>query len=314
MKILVTGAAGFLGSHLRDDLLEQGHEVIGLDNFFRGKEQNLPKHENFSFYECDLRDSSPGWGVKLHIYNTQPDVIVHYGAINGTRYFYDIPYKVCNDNILMTQNVLDGCKMINSVKKVVYASSSEIYGPSPKIPTEETEEMILYPQADRDSYASSKGIGEFLVRLWAKENDKKYLIVRPFNTYGPRMATGGYGQVIPEFIERIQSDEDFYLFGDGKQTRSFCYVKDHTRIVTELIENTDNEILNVGHDEEVTIKQLAKIIHEVIGKEFSVQYKDAWPNDTKWRKPSLVKLESFISGNKYTSLEDGVKLMLKEYK
>ena len=310
MKILVTGAAGFLGSHLCDDLLDDGHEVIGLDNFFRGKKQNLPKHENFTFHECDLRDSSPGWGVKLHIYNTQPDVVVHYGAINGTRYFYDIPYKVCNDNILMTQNVLDGCKMIKSVKKVVYASSSEIYGPSPKIPTEETEEMILYPQADRDSYASSKGIGEFLVRLWAKENDKKYLIVRPFNTYGPRMATGGYGQVIPEFIERIQSDEDFYLFGDGKQTRSFCYVKDHTRIVTELIKNIDDQILNVGFDDEITIKELAETIHKVLGKKFEVTNKEAWPNDTKWRKPSLKKLNSFVKHKSYTPLVDGIKLML----
>lgn len=310
MKILVTGAAGFLGSHLCDDLLEDGHEVIGIDNFFRGKEENLPEHKNFKFVECDLLQSAPGWGVKLEIYNAQPDMVIHYGAINGTRYFYDIPHKVCNDNIIMTQNVLEGCKQVDSVRKIVYASSSEIYGPAPKVPTEETEEMILYPQADRDSYASSKGIGEFLVRLWAKENDRNYLIVRPFNTYGPRMATGGYGQVIPEFIERIKSDEDFYLFGDGKQTRSFCYVKDHTKIVTELLETAHNEILNIGYDEEITIKELAEVVHEVVGKEFSVKYKDAWPNDTKWRKPSLDKLFQFTSHRDYVSLRDGIKAMI----
>ena len=312
MKILVTGAAGFLGSHLCDDLLEQGHKVMGVDNFFRGKKENLPEHKNFEFVECDLLESTPARGIKLEIYTWQPDVVVHYGAINGTRYFYDIPHKVCNDNIIMTQNVLDACKWYPNVKKIVYASSSEIYGPAPKVPTEETEEMILFPQADRDSYASSKGIGEFLVRLWCKQNDRKYLIVRPFNTYGPRMATGGYGQVIPEFIERIQSDEDFYLFGDGKQTRSFCYVKDHTKIVTELLETADNEILNIGYDEEIAIKDLAEVVHEVVGKEFSVKYKDAWPNDTKWRKPSLKKLFEFTSHRDYVSLRDGIKAMINE--
>ena len=310
MRVLVTGAAGFLGSHLCDDLLDNGHEVVGVDNFWRGKKENLPSHENFTFYECDLRENAPGRGVKLHIYNVQPDVVVHYGAINGTRYFYDIPYKVCNDNILMTQNVLDGC--VNSVKKVVYASSSEIYGPEPTVPTKETEPMILHTSAMRDSYASSKGIGEFLVKLWAEENDKSYLIVRPFNTYGTRMATNGYGQVIPEFIERIQSDEDFYLFGSGKQTRSFCYVKDHTKIVTELVENVDDEIINVGYDEETTIDDLARLIHEIFGKEYKPNYKDAWKNDTKWRKPDLKKLKSYVNNNNFISLKNGVTKMVSD--
>jgi nucleoside-diphosphate-sugar epimerase len=308
----VTGAAGFLGSHLCDELLERGYKVIGVDNFFRGKKENLPKHENFTFEDCDLTESAPGWGVKLHIYRTQPDVVVHYGAINGTRYFYDIPYKVCNDNIKMTQNVLDGCKVVKSVKKVVYASSSEIYGPEPVVPTKETEPMVLHSSADRDSYASSKGIGEFLVKLWAKENDRNYLIVRPFNTYGTRMATGGYGQVIPEFIERIQSNEEFFLYGDGKQTRSFCYVKDHTKIVTELIENVDDEILNVGFDEEVTIGHLAKSIHDSLGLDYNPKYKDAWANDTKWRKPDLSKLKACINHKNFVPLKVGIQKLLGE--
>ena len=309
MKILVTGAAGFLGSHLCDDLLENGHEVFGVDNFFRGTIDNLPTHDNFRFEELDLVYEEP---IKKLMDKEQFDIVVHYAAINGTRYFYDIPFKVCNNNILMTQNVLNACTP--SIQKIVYASSSEVYGPSPVVPTNEREPMILHAAADRDSYASSKGIGEFLVRLWSSENELDYLIVRPFNTYGPRMATNGYGQVIPEFIERIQSNEDFYLFGDGKQTRSFCYVKDHTKIVTELIETCAiSAILNVGHDEEITIHDLALMIHQHMNKEFKVEYKPAWSNDTKWRKPSLSKLKSYISHTDFTSLEEGINKMLENY-
>lgn len=306
MKILVTGAAGFLGSHLCDTLLSNGHFVVGLDNFFRGKVENLPIHDNFEFHECDLRDLT---SLKQIVSEFQPEVVVHYAAINGTRYFYDIPYKVCNDNILLTQNILESCT--NSVKKVVYASSSEVYGPEPKVPTSESEPMILHSLADRDSYASSKGIGEFLVRLWAKENGRNFLIVRPFNTYGPRMATGGYGQVIPEFIERINSDSEFYLYGDGKQTRSFCYVSDHAEIVTKLIEGVDDKILNVGFDEEITIGELAEIIHQLMGKDYKVSYKEAWSNDTKWRRPDLSTLKTCISHENFVYLQDGIKKMLE---
>lgn len=104
MKILVTGAAGFLGSHLCDSLLDKGHEVVGVDNFFRGKLSNLPKHENFKFNEMDLVYQKP---IKKFMEEQQFEIVVHYAAINGTRYFYDIPFKVCNNNILMTQNVLN---------------------------------------------------------------------------------------------------------------------------------------------------------------------------------------------------------------
>lgn len=306
MKILVTGAAGFLGSHLCDSLLNEGYFVVGVDNFFRGKKSNLPNHNNFKFYEIDLRDFE---SLKEMMINEEPQIVIHYAAINGTKYFYDIPYKVCNDNIKLTQNILNACTP--SVEKIVYASSSEIYGPEPKVPTKESEYIVLDSLSDRDSYASSKAIGEYLVRLWSNENKRKYLIVRPFNTYGPRMSTNGYGQVIPEFIERIKSGESFYLYGDGKQTRSFCYVTDHTDIMCELIKNADNKILNIGFDEEITIFELSKVIHEIMGVNFNVSFKEAWKNDTKWRKPDLTELKKHIGNHNFTHLKDGVKRMFK---
>ncbi len=305
MKILVTGAAGFLGSHLCDSLLSNNHFVIGVDNFFRGKKSNLPIDVNFKFYESDLRNFDD---IKNIMEIENPEIVIHYAAINGTKYFYDIPYKVCNDNIVLTQNVLDACTP--SVKKIVYASSSEIYGPEPKVPTKESEYIVLDSMADRDSYASSKAIGEYLVRLWSNENNRNYLIVRPFNTYGPRMATNGYGQVIPEFVERINSGEPFYLYGDGKQTRSFCYVTDHTDIMCQLIETADNKILNIGFDEEITIFELSKIIHEIMDVDFNVNFKDAWKNDTKWRKPDLTELKKYITHHEFTHLKDGIRKFL----
>ena len=308
MKVLVTGAAGFLGSHLCDSLLAAGHKLVGVDNFFRGKKENLPNHKNFTFHECDLLNLE---SITSVVNSEKFDIVVHYAAINGTRYFYDIPYKVCNDNIVMTQNLLLACKNSN-IDKVVYASSSEVYGPTPVVPTDENQPIILHATADRDSYASSKAMGEFLVRLWSKENSKKYLVVRPFNTYGTRMATNGYGQVIPEFIERVEQGEQFYLHGDGQQTRSFCHVKDHCEMVTNLIESSSEGIYNIGYDEETTILDLAKLIHRLKGKELSIEFKPAWGNDTKWRKPDLEKIQGEVFDKKFISLEDGVRDLINE--
>lgn len=298
MKILVTGAAGFLGSHLCDKLLSEGHEVWGMDNFFRGKKENLPTHENFKFIEIDLSKQ----GYKLD----GIDVVFHYAAINGTRYFYDIPNKVVDDNIRITQNVLESIS--KSVKKIIYASSSEIYGPKPEVPTEESQPIELHIDADRDSYASSKAIGEFMVKTWCKQNDVSYLILRPFNTYGDRMATNGYGQVIPELIERLNEDE-FFIYGDGSQTRSFCFVDDHVNIANILMNTADNEVLNIGYDEEITIKKLAKKILKLYKSDKIIQTKPAWANDTKWRKPSLTRLNKYIDGYKHLTLKEGLKIL-----
>lgn len=306
MKILVTGAAGFMGSHLCDCLLKFGHNVVGIDNFFRGIKENLPKHKNFKFHEFDLLKLN---GLEKILNDNNIEIVIHYAAINGTKYFYDIPYKVCNDNILMTQNLLSS--LTKSVRKVIYASSSEVYGPSPKIPTSEIEPIILHSNQDRDSYASSKAIGEFLVRLWSKENNKEFLILRPFNTYGSRMATNGYGQVIPEFIERILNKDEFFMYGDGTQTRSFCHVSDHVRIVSEILLNQKNQIFNIGFDEEITIYELAKNIHDIFKQDFNPTFLPAWSNDTKWRKPDLSNIKSALNKkHDFINLNEGLKEIL----
>ena len=309
-KTIVTGAAGFLGSFLSEELLKQGYEVIGIDNFFRGKKEYLPKHEKFTFYELDLVREPIRF--KEIVRKHGPEYIFHYAAINGTEYFYDIPYKVIDDNIRMTQNVLECCKN-TGVKKIIYASSSETYGEPLKIPTPETHPILLNVHTDRDSYASSKAINEFYVKLFAKEYNLKYLILRIFNTYGPHMDTSKYGQVIPEFISKMYNDKTFTIIGDGQHTRSFCYVEDHTRLVVKLAEKISNEIVNIGSDKETKIIDLAEMIHKIAGKTFKPKFLPGREYDHKRRQPDITKLKKLIKDYPKITLKEGLEKTINAY-
>jgi len=311
MKALITGAAGFLGSFLSDELLENGYNVLGIDNFFRGKKKYLPKNKNFTFYKLDLVIEKDK--LKEIIKKEKPDIVFHYAAINGTKFFYDIPYQVINDNVRMTQNTLDACKK-SSVKKIIYASSSETYGEPLKVPTSETHPILLNIHTDRDSYASSKAICDFYVKLFSKENNLNYLIIRIFNTYGPRMDTSEYGQVIPEFINKIYKQKEFTIIGDGSQTRSFCYVDDHTRLVRKLAEKSKNEVVNVGNTEEITIKKLAETIHKLVNKEFKPKYLPSREYDHKRRCPDITKLKNLTGDYPIITLEQGLLKTIEAYK
>lgn len=311
MKVIVTGAAGFLGSFLSEELLQEGYEVIGIDNFFRGKKGYLPVHKKFRFFQIDLVKQLNDF-IKL-IEKVKPEMIFHYAAINGTEYFYDIPYQVIDNNVRMTQNVLEACRN-SSVNKIIYASSSEVYGEPIKIPIPETHPILLNLQTDRDSYASSKAISEFYVKLFSKEMGLDFLILRIFNTYGPHMDTSKYGQVIPEFIHKMFNDDQFTIIGNGQHTRSFCYVSDHTRLVIKLAKNISNELINLGNNVETKIDDLARIIHEIEGKEFKPKYLPPREYDHKRRCPDISKLKKLINDFPQTTLKDGLKKTIKEYK
>ncbi len=310
-KVLITGAAGFLGSFLSEELLKNNYKVIGIDNFFRGKKEYLPNHDNFTFNKIDLVKQPKK--IKDIVKKEKPDVIIHYAAINGTKYFYDIPFKLIDNNVRMTQNVLEACKK-SSVKKIVYASSSETYGEPQQIPTPETHPILLNIHTNRDSYASSKAICDFYVKLFALENNLDFLILRIFNTYGPHMDTSEYGQVIPEFIYKMFNHKQFTIIGNGQHTRSFCYVSDHTRLVRKLIENISNEIVNVGNDKEIKIVDLAKLMHEMENKEFNPKYLPGREYDHKRRQPDITKLKKLINDYPKISLKNGLKQSINEFK
>ncbi|MCK4995692.1 MAG: NAD-dependent epimerase/dehydratase family protein [Thermoplasmatales archaeon] len=311
MKVVITGAAGFLGSFLSEELLDNGYDVVGVDNFFRGKKEYLPDHKNFKFSKIDLARNPDK--IKELIEQEQPDIVFHYAAVNGTKYFYDIPYQVINDNILMTQNVLNACKH-STVEKIVYASSSETYGEPLQVPTPETHPILLNIHTNRDSYASSKAICDFYVKLFAREFKIKYLILRIFNTYGPHMDTSEYGQVIPEFIHKMFHDKKFTIIGDGNHTRSFCFVDDHTRLVRKLVEKVSNEIVNVGNDKETKIVDLAKTMHKLENKKFDPEYLPGREYDHKRRQPDISKLKKLINDYPKITLEEGLNKTITEFK
>ena len=311
MKVVITGAAGFLGSFLSEEFLSNGYKVVGIDNFFRGKKEYLPEHKNFTFYETDLVKEPKRFSELVK--NEKPELLIHYAAINGTKYFYDIPYQVINENVTMTQNVLNAC-INSSVKKIIYASSSETYGEPQEIPTPETHPILLNIHTDRDSYASSKAINDFYVKLFAKEHNIDFLILRIFNTYGPHMDTSEYGQVVPEFIHNMFESKQFTIIGDGNHTRSFCYVDDHTRLVRKLIENVSNEIVNVGNDKEIKIDDLAKTMHTLENITFNPTYLPGREYDHKRRQPDISKLKKLINDCPKITLEEGLKKTIAAYK
>jgi len=314
MKAMVTGAAGFLGSHLVNSLLENGWEVVGIDNLFRGKKENIEKRPGMEFFEIDICDDKGQ--LSEIIGKFRPKVIFHYGAINGTEYYYDAPWKVLENNTKSTIALIDAISNSGHVpKKFLYASSSEVYGEFPdKIPTDENAISRLDIHSVRDSYASSKSIGDFLVKLFCESKGVKWTILRIFNAYGPKMDSSKFGQVVPEFIIRALSDEEFTIIGDGAQTRSFCYVGDHVRMVSKIasVENSQG-VFNIGNQKEISMLELAETIHRLVGKEFSPRHLPPRENDPPRRVPDCEKAYS-ICGPCEFSLEEGLSETIEWYK
>lgn len=314
-KILVTGAAGFIGSFLCEQLVMHGHSVVGIDNFFRGKPENienLHNNKDFFFVELDLsleKNIAKLEGlISIHHINT----IFHLAAINGTEYFYERPLFVLDQNIKITQNLL--AALSSPVEYIIYTSSSEVYGNALEYPTKEQHPILLNAKADRDSYAASKAIGDFYVRLFAKQNNMHSLIIRIFNLYGERMDGTRYGQVVPEFVNRMLRDEEFYIIGNGNQTRSFCYIEDAVFAMCELMKKRVTGIINLGYDEEISIATLAKTIHELENKKFNPVFISERPDDHKRRCPDISFLKSLLPGLKFTPLKLGLKRVIDFYK
>ena len=309
--ILVTGAAGFIGSFLTEALVAEGHHVIGVDNFFRGKKENLKSLENnsaFELIEIDLSKLECVSRINEILNSKKIDTVYHLAAINGTQYFYDHSVFVLDQNSMITKNVMEAIH--NSfVKKIIYTSSSEIYGEPMIVPTPETHPVLLNATADRDSYAASKAMGDFYVRLYAEKNKIDWLILRVFNMYGPRMINTKYGQVIPEFIARMNSEEPFTLIGDGHHTRSFCFILDAVRLILHLEMQNATGFINLGNPEEISILNLAKKIHEIAGKKFKPVFLPERAHDHHRRCPDISTLLFYVGNPNFTSLDIGLSIL-----
>lgn len=315
MNILVTGAAGFIGSFLVEALLKTGHNVIGVDNFFRGKKENI-QHlaaDRFHFVNKDLSQAQHIRDIRKLLNVHKVTTVFHLAAVNGTQYFYDQPWFVLDQNITITQNILASLTG-TPVKYFIYTSSSEVYGEATQFPTPETHPIQLQTTFDRDSYAASKALDEFYVRLFAQQHQINSLILRVFNTYGERMVGTRYGQVIPEFIHKMLHAEQFTIIGNGKQTRSFCYIQDLISMMMALMEKGSTGLMNIGNDEEVSIIHIAEDLHRLVGKECHPVFLAERPNDHKRRKPDLSQLREILPDWNYMPLELGLEKTLNYYK
>lgn len=305
-KILVTGGAGFIGSNLVKTLFLQGNEVVVFDNEFRGSFKNLDEKKIHKI-SGDITDANDWKKLPTDITS-----IYHLGAINGTKYFYEIPQKVMEVNIKGILNLLDFTRE-RDIKKILFTSSSEIYG-FPKIfPTPESEDMIIPdPYNPRFSYSSSKIIGELLCINYSKKYGFDHTIVRYHNIYGPNM---GHEHVIPEFIRKLIKNEEFLVEGDGTESRSFCYIDDAVNGTIQV--NNDkklsNRIFNIGNPEETTIQELIQKLSKVSGKEIKPIFKTKTQAGTKRRQPDITKANS-VGYCPKISLIDGLKLTYDWYK
>jgi len=317
MKILITGGAGFIGSHLSEKLLNAGHKVTVIDNLSTGEFANikhLASNPNFSY----VIDSILNKDV-LEPLVKKSDQIYHLAAAVGVKYIIDNPLLSLKTNIQGTENVLE---LANKYKcRILVASTSEIYGKNNKVPFKEEDDRILgSTHISRWSYSSAKAIDEFLSLAYYREKKLPVVIVRCFNTVGPRQS-GQYGMVIPKFVKAALLNHPITIFGDGKQSRCFCDVTDVIEGMVRLMnsEEATGHIFNVGNDESISIEELAIKIKDLTESESKIdyiKYEDAFEEgfeDMRRRVPDLTKIKEAVGYETKHDLEGILKRVISYF-
>ncbi len=308
MKALITGGSGFVGSHLAEALLARGDSVLVLDNLSTGSITNiahLKKSPNFAYIIDDVMNRRV-----LAEAVDECDVIYHLAAAVGVRLVVESPVRTIETNLEGTQVVLEAAA--KKRKKVLLASTSEVYGKSTKIPFSETDDLLIGPSnKGRWSYACSKLMDEFLAIAFWKERKLPVVVARLFNTVGPRQ-TGRYGMVIPNFVRQALTNKPITVYGTGRQRRAFGYVGDVVGALMALMDRQDThgEVFNIGNDQEISIKNLARLIIKMTGsrsKIIHISYDKAYEEgfeDMQRRVPDLAKIKRWIGYQSRHPLRD----------
>ena len=296
MRFLITGGAGFIGSHLAERLLQRGDTVVLLDNLSTGSMENirhLKSSERMSYHLDTIENRQ-----LLAELVDDADVIVHLAAAVGVKLIVESPVRTIETNVNGTQHVLEAaCK---KRKLVLTASTSEVYGKNTNVPFHEDADLVLGPTTKgRWSYAASKALDEFLALSYWKEKKLPVIVVRLFNTVGPRQ-TGRYGMVLPNFVKAALDGKPISVYGDGRQSRCFCDVRDTVEALTRLIDTPRSvgEVVNVGNTEEISIEALARLVKERTCSSSPIEfipYDQAYEpgfEDMMRRVPSIDKLQA----------------------
>lgn len=309
MHVLVTGGAGFIGSHLTRALLARGDSVAVLDNLSTGSFDNICDFvggRGFSFAIDDLNNA-----LVLDRLASQADAIVHLAAAVGVQLVVERPTETIETNVLGTHAVLGAARRYRC--RTLIASTSEVYGKGVKIPFSEEDDLLLGPSSrSRWSYATSKLLDEFLGLAAHREYGLPVSIVRFFNTVGPGQS-GRYGMVVPRFVRQGLRNETITVYGDGQQSRCFCHVADTVRALLAMLdhpEQTEGQVFNVGSDEEITIQQLAERVIEETGAGAGlrfVPYGEAYApgfEDMRRRVPDTTKIRAAVGWQPQRTLDD----------
>jgi UDP-glucuronate decarboxylase len=302
-NVLVTGGAGFLGSWICEVLIAQGAKVICLDNLVSGLKFNilhLMDEDNFKFVQHDI--------TQPIFFDETIDVVMHLASRASPFEFEKFPIQILKANTLGIWVTLGIAKKHKA--RFLYTSTSEVYGSAAEIPTSEVYRGNVNPVGPRSCYDEAKRCGESFVIAYKMQHDLDVRIARIFNTYGPRMrAEGVYGRVVPRFVEQALSNKPLTVFGDGSQTRSFCYVKDQIEGLLRLvfIEEAEGEVVNMGGDEEIKIIMLANMIKRLTNSTSEIVFKELPEDDPTRRKPDISKAKKLLDWKPKVKLEEGLK-------
>lgn len=300
-KILISGGAGFIGSHLCDYYISQGDEVWCIDNLCTGSIENI-KHlldiRDFKFIQKDVifldTDSIP----------EDFDMVFHLASPASPPDYFRLPLETLKVNSYGTEKMLEVAKKCNA--KFLFSSTSEVYGDPAISPQPETYWGNVNPVGPRSVYDEGKRFGEAIVMAYHKKYNADTRIIRIFNTYGERMRLDD-GRVIPNFIFQILTGKPLTIYGNGKQTRSFCYIKDLIKGIVKMIEVDYHFPVNLGNPSEFTILELAEVVQKITGKKAVIEFLPPLEDDPKQRKPDISRAKELLNWEPEISLEEGLK-------
>jgi UDP-glucuronate decarboxylase len=303
MKILVTGGAGFIGSHLIDRLMLEGHEVICLDNFYTGHKRNIVKWLNHPYFELIRHDITEP--IRLEV-----DQIYHLACPASPVHYQYNPVKTIKTNVIGTLNMLGLAKRVKA--RFLLASTSEIYGDPEVHPQTEDYWGNVNTIGIRSCYDEGKRVAETLAFDYYRQNDVAIRVARIFNTYGPRMFEND-GRVVSNFVVQALRGVPLTVYGDGSQTRSFCYVTDLVDGLMRLMNGDYEGPVNLGNPEEYTILQLAQVVQEMVDPTQEIRFEPLPQDDPRRRKPDITRARERLGWQPTVPLREGLKFTIEDF-